>query len=289
MAHEALEIDHLPALKDASMVMGLTGWMDGGEVSTGTVEYLVGELGAQPFAEINPSSFYIYNFPGSMEISSLFRPYADIHDGLVVDYQGPVNRFYVAEEQNAVFFEGREPNLRWPDFADCIFSLAENCGVRRMVFVGSVAGVVPHTRAPRLYGSVSDKKFRSMLDDLGLEPSDYEGPASLTTYLTARAADRAVQMDTVVAEIPAYVQDRNVKCIEVVARKVAAMLGLAVNFGELHEEALEFERHLSDIVEAKPELAALVRKMEEARDKEYTGAQMDELKDWFEKQNIRLN
>ncbi|MEA3365085.1 MAG: hypothetical protein U9Q79_05540, partial [Candidatus Hydrogenedentes bacterium] len=94
---------------------------------------------------------------------------------------------------------------------------------------------------------------------------------------------------TVVAEIPAYVQDRNVKCIEAVTRKVAPMLGLDFPIDELHKEAVEFERHLSEIVEANPELAAMVRKMEDAYDKEYTGAQMDDLKRWFEKQNIRLN
>lgn len=271
------------------MVLGLTGWMNGGEVSTGTVEYLMERFDAQPFAEINPSRFYIYNFPGGMEISSLFRPYGEIQDGLVVDYDEPVNRFYVAEEQNLVFFEGKEPNLRWPDFADCVFSIVEQCGVNQIIFVGSVAGVVPHTRAPRLYGSVSDDKFRSVLDNLGLEPSNYEGPASITTYLTALAGERGIQMTTVVAEIPAYVQDRNVKCIEAVTRKLAAMLGLKLDLDALQEEATGFERRLWEMMEAKPELTALVRKMEEAYDKEYTGSQMDELKSWFEKQNIRLN
>jgi len=152
-----------------------------------------------------------------------------------------------------------------------------------------VAGIVPHTREPRLYGSVSDEKFRPLLDDLGLEPTDYEGPASLTTYLSALAGERDLQMTTVVAEIPAYVQERNVRCIEAVTRKVADMLGLALSLDELHEETVEFERRLAEIVGGKPELAALIRKMEQAYDKELTGSQMDDLKSWFEKQNIRLN
>ncbi|HQE83081.1 MAG TPA: PAC2 family protein [Candidatus Hydrogenedentes bacterium] len=289
MTHEALKMDRVPTLAGASMVIGLTGWMDGGEVSTGTVEYLIDLLDAQPFAEIDPSGFYIYNFPGSMEVSSLFRPHAVIEAGLVVAYHEPRNRFYVAEEHNLVLFEGKEPNLRWPDFADCMFALAAKCGVSRIVFIGSVAGIVPHTREPRLYGSVSDEKFRPLLDDLGLEPTDYEGPASLTTYLSALAGERDLQMTTVVAEIPAYVQERNVRCIEAVTRKVADMLGLALSLDELHEETVEFERRLAEIVGGKPELAALIRKMEQAYDKELTGSQMDDLKSWFEKQNIWLN
>ncbi|HQM48527.1 MAG TPA: PAC2 family protein [Candidatus Hydrogenedentes bacterium] len=289
MTHEALKMDRVPTLAGASMVIGLTGWMDGGEVSTGTVEYLIDLLDARLFAEIDPSGFYIYNFPGSMEVSSLFRPHAVIEAGLVVAYHEPRNRFYVAEEHNLVLFEGKEPNLRWPDFADCMFALAAKCGVSRIVFIGSVAGIVPHTREPRLYGSVSDEKFRPLLDDLGLEPTDYEGPASLTTYLSALAGERDLQMTTVVEEIPAYVQERNVRCIEAVTRKVADMLGLALSLDELHEETVEFERRLAEIVGGKPELAALIRKMEQAYDKELTGSQMDDLKSWFEKQNIRLN
>lgn len=289
MTHEALKMDRVPTLAGASMVIGLTGWMDGGEVSTGTVEYLIDLLDARLFAEIDPSGFYIYNFPGSMEVSSLFRPHAVIEAGLVVAYHEPRNRFYVAEEHNLVLFEGKEPNLRWPDFADCMFALAAKCGVSRIVFIGSVAGIVPHTREPRLYGSVSNEKFRPVLDDLGLEPSDYEGPASLTTYLSALAGERDLQMTTVVAEIPAYVQERNIRCIEAVTRKVADMLGLALSLDELHEETVEFERRLAEIVGGKPELAALIRKMEQAYDKELTGSQMDDLKSWFEKQNIWLN
>ena len=56
------------------MIIGLSGWMDGGEVSTGAAKYLVTHFEAERFAEIDPDVFYIYNFPGSMEISALFGP-----------------------------------------------------------------------------------------------------------------------------------------------------------------------------------------------------------------------
>ncbi len=289
MSNEALAIDELPTLTDAGMLLGLTGWMDGGEVSTGTVEYLTDLLDARCFASINPSPFYIYNFPGSMEVSSLFRPHAAIEDGVVADYLEPVNRFYVAEGQNLVLFEGKEPNLRWPDFAECIFAVAEKCRVRRMAFVGSVAGIVPHTREPRLRGSVSGERYRALLAQYGLLPTDYEGPASLVTYLSVLADMRDIPIVSIVAEIPAYVQDRNTRCIEAVTRKAAEVLGLSLSLDELHAESVEFERRLSEIVDAKPDLAALVRKMEEEYDKEITSSQMDDLKSWFEKQNIRLH
>jgi hypothetical protein len=81
MRSQYLRIHDLPKLKDARLVMGFTGWMDGGDVSIGTVEYLIDSLGADRIADINPTPFYIYNMPGSMEVTALFRPHVRIADG----------------------------------------------------------------------------------------------------------------------------------------------------------------------------------------------------------------
>src|SRR5207244_3342763 len=62
--NDALRIHHCPALDQATLVLALTGWMDGGDVSTGTVRRLVDLLDARPIAEIDPEPFYIYNVPG---------------------------------------------------------------------------------------------------------------------------------------------------------------------------------------------------------------------------------
>ena len=42
---ERIKIDSRPDLSDGRLVLAFTGWMDGGEVSTGTVQGLVDELG----------------------------------------------------------------------------------------------------------------------------------------------------------------------------------------------------------------------------------------------------
>jgi len=73
MASDKLRIYKRPRLSDARMLLGFTGWMDGGEVSTGTVKCLIDRLQAQRFAEIEPEGFYIYSFPGSMEMTALFK------------------------------------------------------------------------------------------------------------------------------------------------------------------------------------------------------------------------
>mgnify|MGYP000889422891 CR=1 FL=1 len=156
---EALHVSHRPTLDEATLVLAFSGWMDGGDVSTGTVSRLVQLTGAQPFADIDPDPFYIYNFPGSMEIAALFRPPVQVQDGLVSALDLPTNIFYAKEAANVALFVGKEPNIRWGRFGNCVLRLAADIGVRRIVFVGSYGGSVPHTREPHLYVTCSDKRL----------------------------------------------------------------------------------------------------------------------------------
>ena len=78
-----IQLRDCPKLNRATLVLAFTGWMDGGDVSTGTVKRLVHLLEAEPVANIDPEPFYLYNVPGSMEIAALFRPQVEIEDGLI--------------------------------------------------------------------------------------------------------------------------------------------------------------------------------------------------------------
>ena len=72
---EQLKIHNTPQMTDATMLLALTGWMDGGDVSTGTVKRLMAGRDIVQVAEMTPGGFYIDSFPGSMEIAALFRPH----------------------------------------------------------------------------------------------------------------------------------------------------------------------------------------------------------------------
>src|SRR4051812_25978581 len=58
---DLLRFSHRPALREATLVLAFTGWMDGGDVSTGTVRRLVDLLEARPVADIDPEPFYVFN------------------------------------------------------------------------------------------------------------------------------------------------------------------------------------------------------------------------------------
>lgn len=289
MASERLSINKNPMLRNPRLLLGFSGWMDGGEVSTGTVECLIDKLDAENFAEIEPKGFYIYSFPGPMEITALFRPHTKITDGIVESCEIPTNTFFASEKSDLILFLGKEPSLCWDDFSDCIFSVCEQFGVKMIYFIGSVAGLVPHTREPRLFCSVSDAELRETFQHYGVKFTNYEGPASIVTYLTATCKQRNLSMVSLVATIPAYVQGHNPKCIEAVTRRLAGMLELEVDLDDLTSISEEFEKKLVDVVQEQPELEENIHRLEEDYDNEIFNSEMGDLKTWLEQQGIRVD
>jgi proteasome assembly chaperone (PAC2) family protein len=273
---DPLQIDSLPTLHDATLVLAFSGWMDGGDVSTGTVQRLKELLKARPFAEIDPEPFYIYNFPGSMEIASLFRPHIQIKDGLVQSVEMPSNRFFVHEPSNLVLFLGREPHMHWRGFRDCVLKLAEQADVRRIIFVGSFGGTVPHTREPRVYVTCSTPELLAQMRQYAVGRTGYEGPGSFTTYLMSQAPDAGIEMVSLVAEIPGYLQGTNPASIEAVTRRLSKLLHLPLDLDTLRSASTKWELEVTSAVEQNEELAATVRKLEEQYDNELLAQAGDE-------------
>lgn len=288
MLPEALLVHERPMAQSARMVMGFSGWMDGGEVSTETVAQFIHETQAKPFADLDPAPFFLYNVPGDMDLAAQFRPHVYIEDGMVTRVDEPVNRFFYSESCNLVLFLGKEPHMRWADYVACLFAAAQELDVREIFFVGSVAGTIPHTKTPHFYGSVSCPAMRSRLLENGIELSSYEGPGSFVSYMIHHAPEYAIAMASLVAEIPAYVHGKNLKCIESAAHRLAILMELPLTFSTLHAMTSEFEERLSRIVRSRPELSDMIHKMEQNYDREHQDEHMDELRAWFEKQHFDL-
>ena len=262
----SLQVRTCPEYKDGTMVLALTGWMDGGDVSTGTVARLVDLVDAEEFAQIDPEPYYIYNFPGSMEIAALFRPHIEIENGLIRTVEMPTNTFFSHDESELILFMGKEPNLHWRAFGDCLFEICRRANIQRILFVGSFGGAVPHTRQPRLYVTCSEESLLVKMEKYGVRRSGYEGPGSFTSYLMTQAKTVGLEMTSLVAEIPGYLQGTNPSSIEAVSRRLATILKLPVGLDELRSASTEWELEVSSAVEENEELAAKVKQLEEEYD-----------------------
>jgi proteasome assembly chaperone (PAC2) family protein len=263
-----LQLRHQPALEGGTLVLAFSGWMDGGDVSTGTVRRLVDVLGAQPFAEIDSEPFHLFHFPGSMELNALLRPHLKIKDGRIVAFDMPSNIFYSHEPAHLALFLGKEPHLHWRAFGDAVFELVRQVGLRRILFVGSFGGSVPHTREPRLHVTASDDRLLTELQRYALCRTAYEGPGSFTSYLLTRAPAAGVEVVSLAAEIPGYLQGRNPMSIEAVTRRLAKILQLPLDLQALRTESTEWEVGVSRVIEKDKKLMKMVQELEKAYDDE---------------------
>lgn len=266
--HDPLRIHQRPRLERATLVLAFDGWMDGGEVSTGTVNRVLDLVDAEPIADIDPEPFYIYNFPGSMEVAAIFRPEIEIEEGLIKRLDMPTNTFYCHSPGNLALFVGKEPNLRWRTFGESVFRFCREFDIRRLLFVGSFGGSVPHTREPRMHVTCSDPGILPEMEQYGVRRTGYSGPGSFTSYLMTQASSVGLEMTSLVAEIPGYLQGINPLCIEAVTRRLAKMLKLRVDLDSLRATSTTWELEISRAIEQNEELAARVRTLEEEYDNE---------------------
>lgn len=272
-------------LEAPSLVLGFSGWMNGGSVSTGTIKYLKNKLKAKKFAEIDRKDFYIFNLPGTMQQVTRFRPYTKIRDGLLTDFQYPQNEFFYDGKNNLILFSGKEPNLKWDEYASCIFEVGERFDVKRMYSVGSVAGPTPHTREPRISCSVSSEEQKAQLKDYDVRFTNYEGSASITTLLTELSKEKGVEMINFVAEIPIYVQTKNPKGIKAITKRLVKLLGIDIDLGDLSRMSNEFEKNINQLVAKQPKLAEQIKRLEENYDKEFFN-QKGDFEEWLKQHGI---
>jgi len=282
---ESLKIYNRPPLKNPRMVLGFSGWMDGGNVSTGTISYLKHKLNTKRFAEIDAQPFYLFNFPGAMLETAQFRPDTHIKDGLLADFKYPLNEFFYDEKSNIILFSGKEPNILWNAYADCIFEIAREFEVKKMCFAGSVAGMIPHSRRVRISGYFSDKRQKEKMSPYNIRLSNYRGPASITTLITKLATERNIEMTNFVAEIPMYIQTQNPKGIKAVIERIAHLLDINIDLSDLSKEINNFEKRIDKLVQQQPQLFDQIKKLEKNYDKEYL-EEKDGFEEWLKQHGI---
>jgi len=264
---KAITYTEKPKLRHPYMVLGISGWVDGGESATGSVRYLVDKLGAKRFAEIPIERFHIYQVPGQLSM----RPHVRIEDGLVKEHHFPENQFFYWVNHNAdhdlILFLGTEPNLNWMEYADSLLDVVKEFAVARIYLLGGVLDKVPHTREPGIFCSFSSPELKEEMQKYGIQFSNYEGPARFGTTLLNICQERQIPMVSITARVTFYpefniVIPRNPKAIRAVIRRLNSLLQLNLDAGDLDVEAAELEGKLGFMVTNNPQLRTYIEELE---------------------------
>ena len=190
-------------VEDTYMIAGWRQWADGGSVSSGVPQYLIEKLGAKKIGRIRPEGFYLFQTPVSQ---FLFRPQIKFEQGYRQSLVGPHSDvYYWSNGQKAlVIFLGDEPHMDIERFAESFFDVAQQLGVKRVASIGGVYAMVPYDKDRNFSSTYSLPGMKAELAEYAVGFSDYEGGASIGSYLNDAAESVGQEYFSFYAFVPAY-------------------------------------------------------------------------------------
>jgi len=250
-----LNIEFTPELRRPVLVAAFRGWNDGGQGATLGAGYLAKQWEAERFAEIDPEDFYDFQAT---------RPQVSLEEGMTRRLDWPENSFFHAEipgtGRDAVILLGTEPNLRWKSFSALVLGLAQDLGVERAVTFGSLLADVPHTRPAPVTAAATDS---ALMEELGLEPSRYEGPTGIVGVLLDACRTARISSLSLWAAVPHYVSlAPSPRAALALVRRFGELLQIDVDVSDLEHAADEYSEQVTEAVSADADTASYVEELE---------------------------
>src|SRR5512146_2460752 len=250
-----LIVSSRPELRRPVLVAAFRGWNDGGQGATLGAGYLARQWSAEAFAEIDPENFYDFQ---------AVRPNVSLEEGLTRKLEWPSNTFLHAPipdlDRDAVIMLGVEPNLRGKTSSQLALGLAQDLGVELVVTLGSLLADVPHTRPAPVSAAASDP---ALVEELGVEPSRYEGPTGILGVLLDACRRAGIPSVSLWAAVPHYVSlAPSPRAALALCRRLGELVGTDIDLAELEQAAEEYNEQVTEAVASDTETAAYVEELE---------------------------
>src|SRR6266508_240263 len=256
-----LIVSSRPELRSPVLIAAFRGWNDGGQGATLGAGCLAKEWGAEQFAEIDSENFYDFQ---------AVRPNVSLEDGLTRKLEWPSNTFLHAPipglDRDAVILLGVEPNLRWKTYTALVLELLQDLEVELAVTLGSLLADVPHTRPAPVSAAASDP---ALVEELGVEPSRYEGPTGIVGILLDACRQAGLPAVSLWAAVPHYVSlAPSPRAALALCTRLGELLGTEVDTHELEEASESYAQQVSEAVASDPATAAYVEELEQRTEAE---------------------
>jgi proteasome assembly chaperone (PAC2) family protein len=248
-----------PQLRNPALVVAFKGWNDAGESATAAIDFLIESFGATEIARIDPEEFYDF---------TAVRPTVRLLEGRTRQIEWPENVLHAAHvpgaDSDLLLFTGVEPSLRWKAFNRLVLDMAGEMNARMLITLGALLADVPHTRPVPITGIASNE---AMIERLGFERSNYEGPTGVVGVLHHVCAQGGLESASLWAAVPHYVAaSPNPNAALALIRSFEAVAGVAVEALGLEEDAVDYERQVNAAVASDPDVKSFVERLEETID-----------------------
>jgi predicted ATP-grasp superfamily ATP-dependent carboligase len=250
-----LIVSSRPELRRPVLVAAFRGWNDGGQGASLAGGYLAKQWGAESFAEIESENFYDFQ---------AVRPQVSLEDGMTRKLEWPANTFLHAPipglDRDGVILLGVEPNLRWKTYSGLVLELTQALGIELVVTLGSLLADVPHTRPAPVSAAASDP---ALVEELGVEPSRYEGPTGIVGILLDACRREGLPSVSLWAAVPHYVSlAPSPRAALALCRRLGELVGTEIDVAELEQAAEEYSEQVTEAVASDAETAAYVEELE---------------------------
>ena len=252
----------IPMLKDPHVLAVVRPWIDVGNVGTLTMRRLERHLESKEIGRlVKPGRYYDF---------TRYRPKSVLKQG-VREYSIPSTTISAAVREHGpdlITLHMLEPHLYGEDYTDSLIELLKYLGVKRYSMIGAMYDMVPHTRQLLVSGGILDSHNEAEYKLVGVRPSDYEGPTTIT-YLVSNALDAAdIETRIFVVHLPQYFQvEEDFTGTARLMTIMCTLYGLPIRLAD-SERGRQQYASLQNIVTDTSEVAGLLERLEERYDRE---------------------
>lgn len=257
---DIVELNERPESEEMYLLVGWRQWADAGSVSSGLPQYLVQQMGARKIGGLRSDSFYLFQFPGTHD---LVRPVVRFEEGYPQSLSTPRNElFYTGDQQRGLLiFLGDEPHMEVERYVSALIEIARAFNVKRVVTLGGVYGELPYDKERMVSCIYSLPYLKEEVQALAVNLSDYNGGASIGSYLCRRAGEQGLESVGFYSFVPLYdfsTVSRSGNTIRIendfmawlgVMRRISHMLKLEVDLSDLEHKSDRLVENMDEKVE----------------------------------------
>jgi proteasome assembly chaperone (PAC2) family protein len=257
-----VNMERRPELERPVLIAGFTGWNDAAEAASLAVRTMGEQWEVRRFGAFDGEKFFDYQTT---------RPQIKLVEGVTRTVEWPENELSATEARvgalggrGAILLSGPEPNFRWRAFSQAVVNLARELDVRLVVTLGALLADVPHSRPVSVAANAQDP---SLVENLGLTASRYEGPTGITGVLHRYCASKDLPSVSFWASVPHYLSSvPSAPAALALLQSLSNLLGTSFDTTHLNSTSEDYQRQVSVAVAQDSDLASYVRMLEERYD-----------------------
>lgn len=263
-----------PQLVEPYLIAGFRGSSNVENVAADTIKHLHSRLHPRLIGRTS----------GRFYTSSYTPPHMIVKNGLIEQLDFPRIEMHSKENyriprHDLVVLSGDEPE-DWEKGAWEVIQMLERLNIKRMITIGGIYSLVPHTRPPYVSGAFNNISLKGMLEKANVRHGNYDGPAGFNAVLLTAAT--AINLDSIglAITVPNYWHHFSIpytRGYQTILRILEEMLGPDADFGSkvLEDDAIASDQKMDECLSHNPQLKEQLARLEVSYDENQKAEESD--------------